>query len=683
MTGTDNPLLEPSDLPYGLPPFDRITDEHFAPAFEAAMAEHAAEIERIAEAQESATFDNTIVALERSGRSLHRVSSVFFNLVASHSNDTLRRVHADIAPRLASHADGIHLNPALFARIEKLYARRDELGLDAESAWLLRRYYLDFQRAGAALTAPEQRELRELNEELSSLSTRFQDNLLSDTGELAVLVSDPAELAGLSQAAVAAAAQAAGERGQQGKYLLRLVLPTNQPVLASLENRTLRERVYRASTARGNRGNEYDNTEVLARIAILRARRAALLGHPHHAAYVIEDQTARTVEAVTGLLNRLAPVAVANAREEAAELGRQIAESGADFELRPWDWAFYAEQVRSRRFEIDDAELREYFELERVLRDGVFYAANRLYGLTFTERHDLPTYHADVRVFEVFDADGEPLGLFLGDYYARDSKRGGAWMNTFGDQSRLLGDRPIVVNNLNLVKPVEGEPTLLSYDEVTTAFHEFGHALHALLSDVEYPRFSGTSVPRDFVEFPSQVNEMWALWPEVLHNYARHHRTGEPLPPRLVDRLEEARRYGEGFATTEYLAAALLDLGWHTIGAGTHIDDVGTFEEQVLEKAGVALPEVAPRYRSTYFAHIFSTGYAAGYYSYIWSEVLDADSVEWFRENGGLTRQNGDRFRRELLARGGGVDPMEAFRAFRGRDPQIEPLLRRRGLTGA
>ncbi|NIJ12082.1 peptidyl-dipeptidase Dcp [Saccharomonospora amisosensis] len=683
MTGTDNPLLQPSDLPYELPPFDRVADEHFAAAFEAAMAEHAAEVERIAGQAEPPTFDNTIVALERSGRSLNRVSSVFFNLVASHSNDTLRRVHADIAPRLASHADGIHLNPALFARIESLYTRRDELGLDAESAWLLRRYYLDFQRAGAALTAREQRELRELNEELSSLSTRFQDNLLSDTGELAVLVSDPAELAGLSQDAVAAAAQAARERGQDGKYLLRLVLPTNQPALASLENRALRERVYRASTARGNRGNEHDNTEVLARIAMSRARRAALLGHPHHAAYVIEDQTARTVEAVMGLLHRLAPVAVANARAEAAELSRQIEESGADFELRPWDWAFYAERVRSRRFEIDEAELREYFELERVLRDGVFYAANQLYGLTFTERHDLPTYHADVRVFEVFDADGGPLGLFLGDYYARDSKRGGAWMNTFRDQSRLLGERPIVVNNLNLVKPAAGEPTLLSYDEVTTAFHEFGHALHALLSDVEYPRFSGTSVPRDFVEFPSQVNEMWALWPEVLHNYARHYRTGEPLPPRLVDRLEEARRYGEGFATTEYLAAALLDLGWHTIGADTHIDDVGTFEEQALEKAGVALATIAPRYRSTYFAHIFSTGYAAGYYSYIWSEVLDADSVEWFRENGGLTRANGEVFRRALLSRGGSMDPMEAFRAFRGRDPEIEPLLRRRGLTGA
>ncbi|MFC4003326.1 M3 family metallopeptidase [Prauserella oleivorans] len=682
-TTTSNPLLVPSELPHGLPPFDRIADEHYLPAFEAGIAEQAAEVRAIADNHEPPTFENTIVALERSGRLLHRVASVFFNLVGSHTNDTLQQVHAEIAPRLAAHSDAIHLDPALSARIETLYEQRDSLELTAEQAWLLRRYHLDFQRAGAGLPPEKQQRLRELNEELSSLSTRFQDNLLADTNDLAVIVSTREELAGLSEDAVAAAAEAATARGEDGKYLLKLSLPTAQPVLASLDDRGLRERVFRASTARGHRGNEHDNTAVLTRIAVLRAERATLLGHPHHAAYVIEDQTAKTAEAALGLLQRLVPVAVANAEAEAAELREEMAAAGEDGELKPWDWAYYAERVRRRRYAVDDAELRPYFELERVVRDGVFYAANRLYGLTFAERHDLPTYHPDVRVFEVFDADGSPLGLFLGDYYTRDSKRGGAWMNTYVDQSRLLGERPVVVNNLNIAKPPAGEPTLLTYDEVLTAFHEFGHALHGLLSDVEYPTFSGTSVPRDFVEFPSQVNEMWALWPEVLTNYARHYRTGEPLPADLVAKLEESSRYGEGFRTTEYLAASLLDLAWHTLGPDATVEDAARFEAEALEKAGVALATVPPRYRSTYFAHVFSGGYSAGYYSYIWAEVLDADSVEWFREHGGLTRANGDHFRRELLAKGGSVDVMEAFRAFRGRDPEIEPLLKRRGLTGA
>ncbi|PRX44960.1 peptidyl-dipeptidase Dcp [Prauserella shujinwangii] len=683
MTGEDNPLLHPSELPHGLPPFDRIADEHFAPAFEAGIAEHAAEVERIATDPDEPTFDNTVVALERSGSLLKRVASVFFNLAASHTNDTLRALHADIAPKLTAHHDAIHLDPRLFARIEKLYDQRDALGLDAESAWLLRRYHLDFQRAGAGLPEADQRRLRELNEELSALSTRFQDNLLADTNDLAVVVSDANELAGLSDDAIAAAAEAATARGEDGKYLLKLGLPTPQPVLASLENRELRRRVFEAAAARCARDNQHDNREVLVRIATLRAERAALLGHPHHAAYVIEDETARTAEAANDLLNRLAPVAVVNAQAEGVDLQQEIEAAGEDFTLAPWDWAYYAERVRRRRYDFDDAELRPYFELDSVLRDGVFFAAHRLYGLTFTERHDLPTYHPDVRVFEVTDSDGSPLGLFLGDYYARDSKRGGAWMNNYVDQSHLLGESPVVVNNLNITKPPEGEPTLLTYDEVITAFHEFGHALHGLLSDVRYPSLSGANVPRDFVEFPSQVNEMWALWPEVLANYARHHRTGEPLPPRLVNRLEESRQYGEGYSTTEYLAAALLDQAWHTIGTDVRVDDVAAFEKRALEKAGVWLETVPPRYRSTYFAHVFSGGYSAGYYSYIWSEVLDADSVEWFRENGGLTRKNGEHFRRSLLAKGGSADPMEAFRAFRGRDPEIEPLLKRRGLTGA
>ncbi|MFD4190492.1 M3 family metallopeptidase [Amycolatopsis thermoflava] len=678
----DNPFSQASDLPYGLPPFDRIADEHFGPAFEAGLAEHAAEIEAIAGNPEPATFENTIVALDTSGRLLQRVSSVFFNLTSSDTNPARQELQAEIAPKLAAHSDAIHLNPALFARVKELYDRRDQLGLDEESAWLLERTYTDFQRAGAGLDESQQAKLRVLNEELSTLSTRFQENLLRDTNDLAVLVEDPAELAGLSDGTIAAAREAAASRGVEG-YLLTLNLPTSQPLLSALENRALRERLFTASISRGNRGNENDNSAVLARIVQLRAEKAALLGHPNHAAYVISDETARTAEAAVGLLERLAPVAVANARRDAAELQTYLEQDHPGATLEPWDWAFYAERVRKAKYDLDDATLRPYFELDRVVRDGVLFAASKLYGLSFTERHDLPVYHPDVRVFEVFDADGSPLGLFLGDYYTRDSKRGGAWMNTFVDQSHLLGERPVVVNNLNIAKPPAGEPTLLTFDEVTTLFHEFGHALHALVSDVRYPKFSGTNVPRDFVEYPSQVNEMWMLWPEVLANYAKHHETGEPLPQRLVERLEESAQYGQPFATTEYLAASLLDQAWHGLGTEDAVGDVASFEAAALEKAGVAVPAIPPRYRSTYFAHVFSGGYSAGYYSYIWSEVLDADTVEWFKENGGLKRENGDHFRATLLSRGGAGDPMGFFRAFRGRDPEIAPLLARRGLTGA
>ncbi|MCR3718118.1 MULTISPECIES: M3 family metallopeptidase [Prauserella salsuginis group] len=680
---TDNPLLAPSDLPYGLPTFDRISDEHFLPAFEAAFAEHRAEIAAIADDPESPTFENTIVALECSGQLLHRVSQILFNLTAADSTDVRREVQTEVAPRLAAHSDEIHLNAALFARVDAVHAQREELDLTPEQDWLLHRTHIAFRRAGADLPEDKQTRLRELNEELSRLETRFQDNLLADTNDLAVLVSTRDELAGLSDGAIAAAAEAATARGEDGKYLLTLGLPSAQPVLASLENRELRKRVFRASVSRAGRGNEHDNKDVLATIARLRAERAAVLGYPHHAAYAIEDQTAGSADAAVAMLERLAPAAVANANAEAAELQEELTADGVEGDLQPWDWAYYAERVRKRKYDIDDAALRPYFELERVLVDGVFHAAGKLYGLTFTERPDLSGYHPDVRVWEVFDADGRPIGLYLGDYFTRDAKRGGAWMNNLVEQSRLLGQRPVVVNNLNITKPPEGESALLTYVEVTTLFHEFGHALHGLVSDVEYQSLEGTNVPRDFVEFPSQVNEMWALWPEVLANYARHHLTGEPLPQETASKLEEASRYGEGFRTTEYLAASLLDLAWHTLSPDADVTDVDRFEAEALEKAGVALATIPPRYRSTYFAHVFSNSYAAGYYSYIWSEVLDAESVEWFRASGGLTRENGDRFRTELLAKGGSVDVMEAFRAFRGRDPELRPLLERRGLTAA
>ncbi|MER7861905.1 M3 family metallopeptidase [Amycolatopsis japonica] len=680
MISQDNPFAAPSELPYALPPFDRIADEHFLPAFEAGLAEHAAEIEEIANSAEPPTFENTIVALEKSGRLLSRVSSVFFNLAGSNANDEIQRVQAEMAPRLAAHADAINLNPALFARINSLFERKDELGLDTESLRLLERHHTDVRRAGAGLPEADQKRLRELNEQLSTLSTRFQQNLLKDTNELAVVVDDVAELAGLGEDEIATAAETAGE---EGKYVLKLTLPTAQAALASLEDRALRERIFTASVSRGNRGNESDNNEVVAELVRLRAERAAVLGFPDHASYVIEDETAKTAQAAVGLLERLAPVAVANAKAEAEELQRYLEADIPGAILRPWDWAFYAERVRKDRFEVDTAALRPYFELNRVLTDGVFFAASKLYGLSFTEREDLPKYHPEVRIFEVFDADGSELGLFLLDYYARDSKRGGAWMNNFVDQTKLLGTKTVVVNVLNVAKPPAGEPTLLTFDEVVTAFHEFGHALHSLLSDVVYPMFSGTNVPRDFVEYPSQVNEMWMLWPEVLANYAKHHVTGEPLPQEQIDKLLASQQYGEGFSTTEYLAASLLDQAWHALGTEDNVDDVQRFEAEALTKAGVALEAVPPRYRTTYFAHIFSGGYSAGYYSYIWSEVLDADTVQWFRENGGLSRENGDHFRRELLGRGGSVDPMAAFRAFRGRDPEIEPLLKRRGLAGA
>ncbi|MGH8776158.1 MAG: M3 family metallopeptidase [Jiangellaceae bacterium] len=679
MQSDENPFYAPSELPYALPPFDRITEEHYRPAFDRGMAEQRAEVEAIATDPQPPTFENTVVALERSGRLLQRVSVVFFNQAATDTNPEVEQVETEVSPKLAAHHDAIHLDPRLFARIKALYDPRDDLDLHPESRRLLERYHTDFVRAGAELSPAEQGRLRQLNEELSALGTTFQQNLLADTNASAVVVEDVSELDGLSDDAVAAAAEAARSRGLEGKYVLSLDLSTNQPPLASLTNRALRERVFRASVNRGRNGNDHDNSALVLRMARLRAERAHLLGHTDHAAYVVEDQTARTSEAVTSMLTQLAPAAVVNARQEAADLQAAM----GDGELQAWDWAFYAEQVRRERFDIDAARLRPYFELERVLHDGVFNAAGRLYGLRFTERHDLPTYHPDVRVFEVFDEDGTVLGLFLADFFARPSKRGGAWMDSLVDQSALLGTLPVVVNNLNIPRPPVGEPALLTFDEVNTMFHEFGHALHGLFSAVRYPRFSGTEVPSDFVEYPSQVNEIWALWPEVLAAYAMHHQTSEPMPQELADRLLATQRYNQGFATTEYLAATLLDQAWHHISADEDPGDIAAFEAAALDKAGVALDTVPPRYSSTYFAHIFAGGYSAGYYSYIWSEVLDADTVEWFKQSGGLRRENGDWFREKLLSRGGSVDAMTAFREFRGRDPRIEPLLERRGLTPA
>ncbi len=677
-----SPFLSPSVLPFGYPPFDRIEDDAFRPAFEQAMAEHGAEVDAIADAAEPPTFENTLVALERSGRALARVQSVFFNLVAADTNDTLDAIRSELAPKLAAHGDRILLNARLFERVQAVYEQRGALGLDGESLRLVEEYHTDFVRAGARLSAGDKERLRDINADLASLEATFSSNVLSEVNDSAIVVDARAALAGLSDGEITAAAEAAAARDLQGKFLLALRNTSGQPVLAALDDRALRRRILETSLVRGSRGGDYDNRAVITRMAALRAERAALLGYPNHAAYSLERQTAQTVAAVNERLAGLAPAAVANARREARDLQAMIVATGAAHDLAPWDWAYYAEKVRAERYAFDAAQLRPYFALDSVLRNGVFYAASRLYGLTFRERSDLPLYHPDVRVFDVIDADGEPLALFLCDYYARPSKRGGAWMSSFVSQSELLGTQPVVANYLNIPKPPEGEPTLLTFDEVETLFHEFGHALHGMFSAVRYPYFSGTAVPRDFVEFPSQVNEMWATWPEVLSNYAVHHETGEPLPPELLERVLAAEQFNQGFATTEYLAASLLDQAWHqlTADAVPDVEGVAAFEEAALTKAGVALDAVPPRYRSTYFAHIWSSGYEAGYYSYIWSEVLDADSVEWFKENGGLTRANGDHFRRTLLSKGGSRDALALFREFRGRAPDIGPLLARRGL---
>jgi peptidyl-dipeptidase Dcp len=676
---TANPLLTPSPLTFGYPQFDQIKDEHFAPALEQGMAEHRKEVEAIAGNTEAPTFENTIVAMERSGDLLERTSRIFMNLAGAHTNETLQKVQADMAPKLAAHNDAVLLDDALFARIRTLYEQRDSLGLDPEAAQLLERYHTDFVRAGARLSAEDKAKLKDMNGQLASLQTQFTQNVLKETNASAVLFDSREELAGLSDGQIDAAARAAAEAGHEGKFQIALQNTTGQPALTDMTNRAARQKLFEASISRGSKGGEFDNRELVAKIARLRAERAQLLGYPNHAAYVLEDATAGTTKAVNDLLAQLAPPAVANARKEAADMQAIIDAENGGFQLAAWDWQHYAEKVRQKRYDFDAGQLRPYFELNRVLNDGLFYAMTQLYGITFKERNDLPVYQEDVRVWDVFDHDGSHLAVFIGDFYARPSKRGGAWMNAYVQQNKLTGGKPVIGNHLNIPKPSSG-PTLLTLDEVTTLFHEFGHAVHGMFSNVTYPRFSGTSVPRDFVEFPSQVHEMWALWPSVLQNYAKHHETGEPIPQALLDKVAASETFNQGFATTEYLAATLLDQAFHQLGPDQTPTDVIAFEAKALTDAGVNYELVPPRYRTTYFSHTFAGGYSAGYYSYIWSEVLDAASVKWMEENGGLTRENGDHFRNTLLSRGGSKPAMELFRDFTGSDPDIEPLLVRRGL---
>jgi peptidyl-dipeptidase Dcp len=667
-----NPLLSPSTLPFGLPPFADIDDAHYAEAVDAGLAEHLAEIQAIVDNPGPATFENTALAMERSGRLLDRAAASFFTLVSADASEAIRKLETDLSPRFAAHQDAVYLNRALYER----FAAVDTAGLDAESARLVEEYLKEFRQSGIQLDDAGQDRLRSLNAELSRLGTEFGQRVKEAMKSAALLLDSAEDLAGLPADEIASAAEAARVAGHDGKFLLTLIQPSNQPALASLDNRDVRRRLFEASIARGSSGGDLDVLDLVKSMVRLRAEKSVLLGFANYAELVVDRQTAPDFGAVRTMLNRLAPAAVRNADGEAAAL----AES-AGHPLEAWDWAYYSAKVRRERYTVDEQALRPYFELDRVLTDGVFFAATSLFGITFHERKDLAGYHEDVRIWEVRDADGTELGLFLGDYYTRETKRGGAWMNSLVDQSALLGTKPVVMNNLNISKPPAGEPTLLTLDEVRTAFHEFGHALHGLFSSVTYPRFSGTSVPRDFVEYPSQVNEMWIMWPEVLANYARHHATGEPLAQDVVDRLNESRLWGEGFATTEYLGAALLDLAWHVMEADGVPEDALEFEAKALAAAGVAHPLIPPRYRTGYFQHIFAgDGYAAGYYSYIWSEVLDAETVDWFTENGGLSRANGDRFRAELLSRGNSRDPLESFRTLRGRDAALEPLLKRRGL---
>ena len=679
----NNPFFVESPLYMHYPQFDKIENEHYVPAFERGMEEQLAEIDAIANQTDAPTFDNTLIPMEKSGQLLNRSARVFFAMTSANTNDELESIRSEMAPKFSAHNDKIRLNAKLFARIQALFDERDTLELDPESYRLVEETHKDFVRAGAQLSDADKETLKAMNAELASLQTQFSQNVLNEVNASAVVVDSREELEGMSETSIEAAAEAAKAKDMEGKYLIALLNTSQQPPLTDLKDRALRQRIMEASLARGSRGGEFDNREILTRVVKIRAERAQLMGYPNHAAYGLENQTARTTEAVNQRLASLAPPAAANAKREAADIQAIIDAEGGDFELASWDWNFYAEKVRMQRYNFDAAQLRPYFEMNNVLEKGVFFAAEQVFGITFKERKDLPVYQEDVRVFEVFEADGSTLALFLIDPYARPSKRGGAWMNAYVSQSHLMENKPVVANHLNITKPTSAdEPTLMTFDEVTTMFHEFGHALHGMFSNVKYPEFSGTSVPRDFVEYPSQVNEMWSTWPTILENYAVHYETGEAMPQELLDKVLETRKFNQGYSTTEYLAASLLDQKWHQLTP----EEVPTaeglldFEHTTLQEAGVALDTVPPRYRSTYFSHIIG-GYSAGYYAYIWSEVLDADTVEWFKANGGLSRENGDHFRQTLLSRGGAEDAMTLFKNFRGAEPNIQPLLDRRGLN--
>jgi len=679
--GPENPFYAESTLLFHAPPFDKIRDSDYQPAIDAGMAQRLEEVEKIADNPEPPTFENTVVAFERSGQLLNRVNAAFNCVTHANTDDALRKTQEYEAPRQAAHEDAIFLNPKLFARIKAIYEKRASLGLDPESLRLVEYDYQQFVKAGANLSDEDKAKLKKLNEELSALEATFMNKLQAAAKAGAFSTTDKTVLAGLSEEDLKAAASAAADRKQDG-WVIPLLNTTQQPGLSSLSDRATRKAIFENSWNRAERGGDNDTRATIARLAQLRAQKAALLGYPNFAAWDLTDQMAKTPEAAIQFVDALVPAATARAQQEGKDIQALIDAQHGGFTLEPWDWDFYAEQVRKARFDLDTAQIKPYFELNNVLENGVFYAAHELYGLTFKERHDLPVYQADVRVFEVFDADGSPMALWYCDYFKRDNKNGGAWMDQFASPSKLLGQKPVVFNVANLEKPAAGQPALLDFDDVTTMFHEFGHALHGMLADTEYPSLSGTQTPRDFVEFPSQFNEHWASYPAVFDHYARHYKTGEAMPAELKAKIEKSKTFNQGYDLTEILAAARLDLSWHTLPASAPLQDPDAFEKDALEKTHLALRTVPPRYRSSYFLHIWEEGYEAGYYAYLWTEMLDDAAFQWFLDHGGMTRANGDRFRRMVISRGNTEDLDKMYETWLGGKPSIEPMLRNRGLKG-
>ena len=685
---TSNPFFAASTLPYQAPPFDKIHDADYQPAIEEGMKQQLAEIEKIADNPDAPTFENTYVAMEKSGAMLNRVMAVFGGVTGANTDDALQKVQENVAPELAAHQDAIYLNSKLFQRVEAVYNQRDTLKLDPESARLVEVVYKGFVHAGAKLSDADKAKLKDLNKEESTLSTSFTNKLLAATKDAAVVVDDKAKLAGLSDAEIAAAEQAAKDRKLDGKYVLTLQNTTQQPELQDLSDRDTRKALFEASWNRAEKGDANDTRKIIERLAQIRAEQAKLIGFPNYAAWKLDDQMAKTPETAMAFMDKLAPAAVARATKEAADIQAQIDKDQAalkqpGFKLEPWDWNYYAEQVRKAKYDLDESQIKPYFELDNVLQNGVFYAANQLYGLTFKERKDIPVYQPDVRVFEVFDKDGKSIALFYCDYFKRDNKNGGAWMDNFVGQSKLLGTKPVIYNVANFNKPAAGQPALLSFDDVITMFHEFGHGLHGIFADEQYPTLSGTATARDFVEFPSQFNEHWATDPKVFANYAKNYKTNEPMPQALVDKMKKAGKFNSGYAMTELTAAALLDMNWHMLGADAPLQDADQFETAALKKDGIDLSYVPPRYRSSYFQHIWGNGYAAGYYAYLWTQMLADDAFIGFKDHGGLTRENGDRFRAMILSRGNTVELAKLYKDWRGQDPSIEPMLENRGLKDA
>ena len=677
--GPSNPFYAASTLPFQAPPFDKIKDTDYQPAIEAGMAQQLQEMKTIADNPAPPTFENTLVAMEKTGQLFNRAMMVFSGVTGANMNPVLQKVQDIEAPKLAAHDDAIYLDSKLFQRVETIYKERNSLKLDPESLRLVDFYYKKFVHAGANLSDADKTKLKKLNEEESTLSNDFITKLLAATKDAAYVTTDKAALAGMTDAQIATAAEAAKDRKKQG-WVLPLQNTTQQPDLVSLSNRDTRKALFDDSWTRAERGGPDDTRATIARLAQVRAEKAKLLGYPNFAAWTLVDQMAKTPEAALKFMDALVPAAAAKAASEAKDIQDVIDAQKGGFTLQPWDWEFYSEQVRKARYDLDEAQVKPYFELNNVLQNGVFYAANQLYGLTFKERKDIPVYHPDVRVFEVFDANSKPLALFYCDYFKRDNKNGGAWMSNFVGQSKLLGTLPVVYNVANFTKPAPGQPALLSFTDVTTMFHEFGHALHGMFADTNYPSLSGTDVPRDFVEFPSQFNEHWASYPSVFSHFAKHYQTGEPMPADLAAKIKKAAKFNQGYELTELLAAAQLDMQWHTLPASAPLQNPDTFEKEALERTHLAISYVPPRYRSSYFMHIWGNGYAAGYYAYLWTEMLDDDAYQWFEDNGGLTRPNGDRFRRMVLSRGNTEDLAKMYATWLGKEPNVEPMLKDRGL---